>query len=438
MNMGEKHMGKGIFFNLPGATGHINPTLDVVRSLTSRGEEIIYYCDPVAAPKIAAAGAVARDYRPILDYMHNEDCAKDALVAMETILGLLQTCAMPLREQVARDKPDYILYASTCPWGKYIAQSLGVPAICTNALPIVHPLLFFADSGVLWEGVKVFWQWHRVNRLIAAIRDVVRAMGCATTGFLDQFSDFLRNRGDLNIVFTTMTFHPFGRFFKKDYVFVGPSLVPHREPDQPLAPRNRPLLYVSLGTVQNNRPDFYRACFAAFADADMDVVMSVGQAIDLEDLGTPPANCTVARRVDQLAILQQASCFITHGGMNSLQEAFYYGVPTLVVPQQLEQALNGRITRRQRAGLLLQPEQATPQALRQAVGRLLSEQRFKLASRRLGEAGRRAGGAARAADEIIAFLARCRHAAPGGRQEEVVGQDRSGASLDQRVKRHVA
>ena len=429
-------MGKGIFFNLPGATGHINPTLDVVRSLTSRGEEIIYYGDPVSAPKIEAAGAVARDYRPIMDYMHNEEGAKDALVAMETILGLMQACAIPLRQQVAKDNPDYILYASPCPWGKYIAQSLGVPAVCTNALPIVHPLLFFADSGVLWEAAKVFWQWRRVNRLIAAIRDEVRAMGCATTDFLDQFSDFLRNRGDLNIVFTTMTFHPFGRFFKKDYVFVGPSLVPHREAEKPPAPRKRPLLYVSLGTVQNNRPDFYRACFAAFGEADMDVVMSVGQAVDLGELGTPPANVTVARRVDQLAILQQANCFITHGGMNSLQEAFYYGVPTLVVPQQLEQALNGRITRRQRAGLLLYPEQATPQALRQAVGRLLSEPRFKLAAHRLGEAGRRAGGAQRAADEIIAFLARSRRSMPE-EQQEVVGQDRSAVSPEG-VKRPVA
>lgn len=429
-------MGKGIFFNLPGATGHINPTLDVVRSLTGRGEEIIYYGDPISAHKIEAAGAVARDYRPILDYMHNEEGARDALVAMETFLGLMQTCAMSLRQQVAKENPDYILYASPCPWGKYIAQSLGVPAICTNALPIVHPLMFFADGGVLWEAAKVFWQWRRVNRLVAAIRDEVRALGCATTGFLDQFSDFLRNRGDLNIVFTTMTFHPFGRFFKKDYVFVGPSLVPHREVEKPQAPRKRPLLYVSLGTVQNNRPDFYRACFAAFGGADMDVVMSVGQAVDLGELGRPPANVTVARRVDQLAILQQASCFITHGGMNSLQEAFYYGVPTLVVPQQLEQALNGRITRRQRAGLLLYPEQATPKALRQAVGRLLSEQRFRLAAHHLGEAGRRAGGAQRATDEIIAFLARYRRSTPEERQE-VVGQDRSAVSPEG-VKRHVA
>jgi MGT family glycosyltransferase len=427
-------MGKGIFFNLPGATGHINPTLDVVRSLVARGEEIIYYADPVSAPKVAATGAVVRDYRPILDYMHSEECAKDAYTAFETILELFRTCALPLREQVARDKPDYILYAAPCPWGKYIAQSLGIPAICTNALPIVHPLLMFADIGTLKESFKIALQLRRGLRLIAGIREVVRSMGCSTMGLVDQFADFLRNRGDLNIVFTTTAFHPFARFFKKDYLFVGPSLVPHLDTARAEVPRSRPLLYVSLGTVQNNRPEFYRDCFAAFGDADMDVVMSVGQTVDLEALGKPPANFTVARRVDQLAILQEASCFITHGGMNSLQEAFYYGVPTLVVPQQLEQALNGRITRRQRAGLLLPPEKATPAALRQAVGRLLREPRFRLAARRLGEAGRRAGGAARAADEIIAFLARLRRTHAGS-QQEAMRQGRPDAPSDEEMKK---
>ena len=427
-------MGKAIFFNLPGATGHINPTVDVVHSLTSRGEEIIYYGDPISAPKLEAAGAVVRDYHAFFDYMHSEEGAKDAFMAMENILELFRACALPLREEVAKEKPDYILYASPCPWGKYIAASLGVPAICTNALPIVHPLLFIADSGILWEAVKIFTQVARLKRLVAGIREVVRSMGCATTSFVDQFSDFLRNRGDLNIVFTTTAFHPYARFFKKDYLFVGPSLVPHRDKDLSAPARSRPLLYVSLGTVQNNRPEFYRACFAAFSGADMEVVMSVGQTVDLDALGTPPANFTVARRVDQLAILQQASCFITHGGMNSLQEAFHYGVPTLVVPQQLEQALNGRITRRQRAGLLLTPEQATPAALCAAVERLFREKRFRLAAQRLGEAGRRAGGAARAADEIIAFMARMRRTHAGSRQE-ATRQGQPDAPSDKEMKK---
>lgn len=400
-------MSKGIFFNLPGATGHINPTLGVVHFLTSKGEKIIYYCDPLSAPKIANAGAETRDYYPIIDYMHNESCANDALTAMETVLGLFQKCAIPLRDQVANEKPDYIIYSSVCPWGKYIAYSLGIPAICTNALPIVHPLTFFSDPEVFMEGIKIFSQWSRLNKLISSVRDVIRSMGCPTAGFVEQFNDFLRNNGDLNIMFTSKEFHPFGQFFeRKGYMFVGPSLIPHHESDQPLAPRKRPLVYVALGTVQNNRPDFYRACFEAFADADMDVIMSVGQTINLENLGTSPENCRVFRRVDQLAMLQQASCFITHGGMNSLQEAFYYGVPTLIVPQQLEQALNGRVTQRRLAGLVLPPAKATPQNLRQHVKHLMSEPHFKQASKWLGDAGRRAGGAERAAHEIMAFLAR--------------------------------
>lgn len=40
--------------------------------------------------------------------------------------------------------------------------------------------------------------------------------------------------------------------------------------------------------------------------------------------------------------MQRASLFITAGGMNSIHEALYYGVPCLMYPQQGEQYINAR------------------------------------------------------------------------------------------------
>lgn len=40
--------------------------------------------------------------------------------------------------------------------------------------------------------------------------------------------------------------------------------------------------------------------------------------------------------------MQRASLFITAGGLNSIHEALYYGVPCLMCPQQGEQMLNAR------------------------------------------------------------------------------------------------
>jgi len=72
------------------------------------------------------------------------------------------------------------------------------------------------------------------------------------------------------------------------------------------------------------------------------VIMSVGRNIQIESLGLVPDNFLVENFVPQLEVLKRADVFITHGGMNSLNEALYFGVPVIVVPQQVEQAFNMR------------------------------------------------------------------------------------------------
>jgi UDP:flavonoid glycosyltransferase YjiC (YdhE family) len=52
---------KALFFSLP-LHGHTNPTLPLVRELTERGDQIVYYSTPAFAAKIEQAGASYRPY----------------------------------------------------------------------------------------------------------------------------------------------------------------------------------------------------------------------------------------------------------------------------------------------------------------------------------------------------------------------------------------
>ena len=70
--------------------------------------------------------------------------------------------------------------------------------------------------------------------------------------------------------------------------------------------------------------------------------MSTGRNTPHEQLGTIPDNFIVRHQVPQLEILQQVDVFVTHGGMNSVHEGLYYGVPQLVAPSHFEQYLNGK------------------------------------------------------------------------------------------------
>ena len=59
-----------------------------------------------------------------------------------------------------------------------------------------------------------------------------------------------------------------------------------------------------------------------------------------ETLGNIPSNIWTYSYVPQLEVLQHTDLFITHGGMNSVNEAMYYGVPMLVMPVINDQPLN--------------------------------------------------------------------------------------------------
>jgi UDP:flavonoid glycosyltransferase YjiC (YdhE family) len=105
-----------------------------------------------------------------------------------------------------------------------------------------------------------------------------------------------------------------------------------------------------------------------------------------------------------------AAVFITHGGMNSVLEGLYYGVPLILIPQQVEQLMIGLYVAEQGAGLVLRGHVAgkrvTSGELRHSLERILAESRYREAARALQTSLRASGGYRQAADEIQAYIAR--------------------------------
>ena len=220
-----------------------------------------------------------------------------------------------------------------------------------------------------------------------------------------ELTDLFATEEELNIVTLPREFQPDANAFDERYIFVGPCIAPRSDGSGFTLDRlaNRPLLYISLGTVFNTDPKFYAACFEAFANSDWQVMLSIGTNIEPSSIGQTPNNFVVSPYLPQLEILQNADMFITHGGMNSTMEAIYYGVPMVVVPQQPEQAMTASRVAELGLGVSLEPGQVSTSTMRDAVNVVGSDVGYRSRVAEMQKAARDAGGYLRAADSIQQF-----------------------------------
>ncbi|WP_228004966.1 nucleotide disphospho-sugar-binding domain-containing protein [Amycolatopsis sp. YIM 10] len=190
--------------------------------------------------------------------------------------------------------------------------------------------------------------------------------------------------------------HRFGRRFR----FVGP-LVSAGPAEQ--VPWHRvgggPLLLVSPGTVFARSPRFFRAIAEQFGGTEWSVVMATAHTAP-EDLGPLPGNVLARRWLPQFQLLRHAAAFVTHAGMNSVQEAMVCGVPMVLAPRTREQRATAKRVRELGLG---EPMPETGR-LRESVCGLVSSERVRSAVTEVRERLAVVRSGAAAADELLRLV----------------------------------
>jgi len=133
--------------------------------------------------------------------------------------------------------------------------------------------------------------------------------------------------------------------------------------------------------------------------------MSVGERIDRRSLGSSPKNFYVASSVPQTAILPHVDVFVTHGGLNSVMESLYFGVPVVVVPSIKEQRLTASRVRELGLGAVLERETLTPQTLQQHARSVGCDEETRDRIKTMQSFTHSAGGCKRATEAIVRFAA---------------------------------
>lgn len=381
------------------APSHIYPGLPVMRELVRRGHRVRYAVGERLVPLVAPTGVEPVGHPTLLPGAGGpqEEWPEDVMAAMTIFLdeGI---AVLPRLLDAHRDAaPDLVLYDIGGLAGPVAAARWGVPAVQLS------------PAHVAWEGyeddnadmVATIWSLPGADDYGRRYTEWLRANG------VDRSFRDVMGRPERCVALIPRAMQPHADRVRADIPFVGPCLDTDGRDDSTWeAPGDdRPLLYVAFGTAYTDQPAVYRACIDAFAGTGWRVLMAVGERFDPEVLGALPEGFEVRRRVPQPAVLEHARAFITHAGMGSCAESLWFGVPTVAIPQAVDQFANAERLEELGVGRRLSGDDVTPARLRDAVTAVVDDPAVTARVAALRAEVRSAGGADRAADAVEAHLA---------------------------------
>ncbi|MFR3729229.1 macrolide family glycosyltransferase [Lacrimispora sp.] len=379
---------KILMVNLP-FSGHTNPTLGLAKVIIDLGHEVTYIQSPDWKTRVEETGA---HFIPYDDYPETLSPSKKELkswgAAYQTV------------KRVGRDY-DCLIYEMLFLPGKSLADELGIPAFrlfSTFSLN-EHILNYFGQTGG-WYMTCIF----RYPLLCSLLSKSLQKKFHLRYNSIAKEMEY--NAPPLNFTYTIKEFQIFPEEFDPaHYKYIGAAIS-----DRPIDPSfqfpklRSPLIYISLGTLLNNSTSFFKKCIQAFKGKPVTVILSIGTNVKAEKLGLIPDNIFIYPFVPQLEVLKQTSVFITHGGMNSVNESIYFGVPMLAIPVGNDQPAVAKQIEALHMGKTLSKKHLTPEILADHAMSILQDDSYKKSIQIYQKCMLNSGGNTQIAEEILEYL----------------------------------
>jgi zeaxanthin glucosyltransferase len=403
----------------PEASGHLNPMTTLLAELRRRGHEITWIGSLDGAQRVSQRGlnsvAIGQRSFPLgtLDRTLAEIGKLSGLAATRlTLDSYRQGMELLLNEapQAIRDCGATALIADeTIFASRTIAELVNLPwvTVC-NALPF-HPDPDLPPMGAAWKYRSDWWGRlrNKLGRIVGQLflRSIFRViMEARKRHRLAAYNLVHENASDLATIAQLPAEFDYPRRNQPEWFHYVGALHDARGRPRVEFPFDRldgrPLIYASLGTVQNRLLPVFRMIADACQDLPVQLVIALGGGGQPEDLGQLPGDPIVVSFAPQLELLQRAQLVITHAGMNTTIESIAHGVPLVAIPITNDQpAVAARIAW-SGCGEVVPLRRVTAARLAEAVRRVLGHVRYRRQTARVAEANRRSGGVKAAADIV--------------------------------------
>lgn len=386
------------------------PTGALLRELVQRGHDVHLRTMSGGVETMRRVGVHAAAVDPRIEAIEGQDWrARNALGVLKLSIDVLCRRAVlevdDFRRAVDAIRPDAVIVDANC-WGAISAADAGdtpwlvfspfTPYLRSRGVPPFGPGMR-PLPGVVGDvrdaSVRPFVTYLFDRPMLPRVNAIRAELGLSPVASVD---DFLR-RAPLLL---TVGGEPF------EYPHPGWGDLVHHigacafEPTPTNTPRwlaaiDRPVVLVSTSSIKQPDAALGRIALQALADEAVHVVATFPAGIPP---GLPrPANATVCRFVAHSAVLDRASCAITHGGMGTTLKALDGGVPVCVVPFARDQAEVARRVEVAHCGTRLAAKRLTAARLRAKVGEAMT---MADGARRVAAGFSATGGVARGAELI--------------------------------------
>ena len=160
----------------------------------------------------------------------------------------------------------------------------------------------------------------------------------------------------------------------------------------------RPLVLVSLSTLEQGQAVVMQRVVQALGPLPVRGLVTLGPALDPVQFKAP-SNVRLEAFVPHSAVLPHAKAMVTQCGLGTLTKALAHGVPLVCIPLVGDQPDNAARVVARGAGIRLGRD-ATPEQIRAAIQRVLTQPGFGESARRMAGILAKEDGAHAAAEEI--------------------------------------